>query len=190
MMRLKNMEMIRLMPDFLQSERFVRAFCKAADEQFQKISCELKSALIYVDIDGLPENILDMLAHDLHVDFYRADFDIEKKRELVRSAARLHGIKGTNAAIEELIDTLFGDGEVEEWFQYGGEPYHFRVWSANISISTTNIDEFMAAINSVKRESAWLDGVFIRIAATCNTHVGVVVHTGEFLSTKAVNVNG
>ena len=188
MMRLDNVEMIRLAPGFMRDDNFVRAFCEAADEQFRKLADELRGALIYVDADQLPEHILDAVAHDLHVDYYNAGDDIEIKRRLVAASGQRHAAKGTNPAIEELMGIVFGDGEVEEWFQYDGRPGYFKVWTSNISATTTHVDKFMDMLQSVKRGGAFLDGVFIRITATCGIYIGVVTHIAKFYTTEVVNL--
>ena len=39
----------------------------------------------------------------------------------------MHRYKGTKYAIEEIFKTLNIVGNVEEWFNYGGKPYYFKV---------------------------------------------------------------
>ena len=188
MMRLTDVEMLKLTPQFMRDDDFVRAFCAAADIQFRKLAHEMRSALIYADIGMIPEHILDALAHDLHVDYYNAGDSLEKKRLLVKASGQQHAMKGTVPAVEQLMQILFGDGIVEEWFKYGGQPGRFRVWTSNISATTTHFEEFVAMLQTVKRLSAHLDGIFVRISASCDIYVGVVTHIGEYYTGKVVNL--
>ncbi len=43
----------------------------------------------------------------------------------------VHTFRGTPYAVEQVIQTYFGDGEVSEWFEYGGQPGMFKVVTTN-----------------------------------------------------------
>ncbi|MFQ9474035.1 MAG: phage tail protein [Oscillospiraceae bacterium] len=35
---------------------------------------------------------------------------------------------GTPAAVNRIIETIFETGYIEEWYEYDGEPHHFRAY--------------------------------------------------------------
>jgi len=78
-------------------------------------------------IDELDETILDYLAVELRTPAYNDAFPLDTKRELIRGTLPFYAQLGTVAAVEWIMRTLVGNGTVEEWFEYGGEPYCFRV---------------------------------------------------------------
>ena len=90
-------------------------------------SGEIRNNIIYARIDELDEAALDVLAHDLHVDWYDFNYPIEVKRATIRDSIKIHRRLGTKYAVETALGNVFPGTKVEEWFEYGGEPYFFRV---------------------------------------------------------------
>lgn len=80
-------------------------------------------------IDELPEELVDLLAWQFHVDYDEPlGLDLDKKRALVKNSFSWHRRKGTKSVLEEIIRILnFEDFKIEEWYVYGGEPYFFRL---------------------------------------------------------------
>lgn len=78
-------------------------------------------------IDELDERILNYLAVELRTPAYDDSFPLETKRELIKGTLPFYAQLGTVAAVEWIIRTLVGNGTVEEWFEYDGNPYCFRV---------------------------------------------------------------
>ena len=66
---------------------------------------------------------------------------------------------GTKAAVESLCCDIFGDATVSEWYEYGGKAGYFKVTTTNSAVTEQNVAEFRAAVEAVKRLSAWLEGV-------------------------------
>ena len=83
--------------------------------------------IIYARIDELDEQTLDVLAYDLHVDWYDYSYPIEVKRQTIRDSVRVHRRLGTKYAVETALGAVFPGTRVQEWFEYGGEPYMFKV---------------------------------------------------------------
>jgi len=148
----------------MQMDSTTKAFCATLGPQFQQLSTEIISCLIYSRIDVLEDQILDELAWQMHVDFYDTDLTVDKKRLLIKNSLKWHKTKGTPAAVNEVINTVFNTGEVKEWFEYGGDPYTFRVVIENEIIEIPKIYELSNAINSVKNMRSHLEcyyGYFI-----------------------------
>lgn len=152
-----------VIPSSIASDPQIQAMIKALDPELQSVSRDTREALIYSRIDELPEDVIDLLAWQFHVDFYEpAALPVEVKRRLVKTAIPVHRRKGTKWAVEELCGTIFGDTSVRPWFEYGGEPYHF-----NISIDTTLAtqeawEKFFLALEVTKSARDWLDEVEMR----------------------------
>jgi phage tail protein, P2 protein I family len=70
---------------------------------------------------------LPFIAWGLHVDFWRDTLPEQVKRDLISGAYEWHRIEGTFGAIRRICDAVFGETQVQAWFEYGGEPYGFRV---------------------------------------------------------------
>ncbi|MBQ3448118.1 MAG: phage tail protein I, partial [Synergistaceae bacterium] len=79
--------------------------------------------------DELPENVIDLLAWQWHVDFYEPELPIETKRALVLDSIRWHRKKGTKAAIVSALGKLGFVPTIKEWYEteLQSEPHTFSV---------------------------------------------------------------
>lgn len=77
--------------------------------------------------DRCPTTHLHILALTYSVDVWKPEWPEATKRAVIKAAPAVHRLKGTRAALTTAIGA-FGFGiRVEEWFQYGGAPYTFRL---------------------------------------------------------------
>lgn len=131
-------------------------------------------------VDSLDERTLDYLAVELRTPAYEDSLPLETKRTLIKGTLPFYAKLGTPAAVDWVTNAIFGNGGMEEWFEYGGEPHHFRIYingSYNI-FSIEKIEEYIRAIFTVKRLSSWLDKVIVTISFPPSTiHVGGGVGT-------------
>ncbi len=82
---------------------------------------------IFPKIDALSEDVLDILAYDLKVDWYEPEADVQYKRKAIKECMLVHKYKGTKYAVETALHSMFKSAEVKEWFEYSGEPFHFTI---------------------------------------------------------------
>lgn len=183
---LEQIKLIDLVPPNLRSDPKVSAAAAALDQQLQPVTQLIPSVAILHHIDTLPDEWIDELAWQWRAPFYDATLTIEQKRELVKNALAWHRRRGTPSAVEELIATVFGSGEVQEWFEYGGEPGYFRVRTSDPSATTTKAEAFLAAIDSVKNARSWLEAIEITTSATMNLRFGFAVHIGKTTTVRQV----
>ena len=67
---------------------------------------------------------------------------------------------GTPAAVNRIIETIFETGYIEEWYEYDGEPHHFRAYVGDGGeVGPGELEEFRRVLSSVKRLSSWLDDI-------------------------------
>ncbi len=155
---LKDSKLSTTLPTSILTESIELA-SNASDSAFNRL---LKGMLkVHIDAGTADENTLDHMAVEMHADFYDRNFDISIKRQLVKDAYLYKFYKGTPFAVERLIKTVYGVGEVKEWFEYGGQPYHFRVYTKNRTKIEENQEKFMQAIGSVKNLRSFLDDIII-----------------------------
>ena len=113
-------------PNLLQDEN-IKALVESIEPEFEKVKQEIISVLIYPRIDELNEEVLDLLAYQFHIEGYDLATTIEEKRNLIKKAVELHRYKGTKYALLEVLKALNLEGDVKEWYEYGGQPYRFKV---------------------------------------------------------------
>lgn len=153
---------------------------QTVDREMHLVSDNVILALIYARIDELAEDVVDNLAVQLHVDFYDYSLALDKKRAVVKQSIARHQIKGTKAAVEQVIRTVFNQGHVQEWFEYSGSPYHFRVDAIESDgIDAETINSVVKAVNSVKNVRSWLDGLGFYRRINQSRYRGCIVTAGK-----------
>lgn len=175
-MRLSDIEFVRLLPQFMRDDDAVKGLAAGIDAIIPKLAASLSLLPTWDCIDYLPEDELDALAQELNILWYSSSADIGTKRELIKNSDRVYAHLGTKWAVENVIQAYFGDGYVREWYEYGGTPGTFRVYSGNPTVTGERLAEFINVLNKVKRHSAKLDGVYITLSGDMALSAGVAVH--------------
>lgn len=150
------------LPEPLKRDPKMKAFAAAVTEQMLTVSGNIDNVLIYSRIDELPEEMIDILAYDMHVDWYDYSYPLDVKRKLLKSSVKVHKKMGTKYATETAIRAIYPDSKIKEWFEYGGKHHCFRVilnaGDRNVKI---DMDDMVKKINLYKRLSAHLDSINI-----------------------------
>jgi phage tail P2-like protein len=103
------------------------------------------------------ETLIDLLAWQFHVDFYEPGLPVKIKRELVLKSLDWHYRKGTPSVVEEIVSTVFSRAKIEEWYEYGGRPYRFRIATEEQKPDSDAVRKLIRAVNSVKNTRSFLD---------------------------------
>ena len=122
-----SIDFTRSLPPVLKDDPKMIALGRAIAEQLQITARQIRQNIIYARIDELDEQTLDILAYDLHVDWYDHSYPIEVKRQTIKDSVKIHRRLGTKYAVETALGAVFPGTRVEEWFEYDGDPYTFRV---------------------------------------------------------------
>ncbi len=152
-------------PPNLLNDPIIRALLEATDPELQKVKEQIINVIIYPRIDEIEdESLLDLLAWQFHVEGYDLAKTIEEKRNLIKNAIELHRYKGTPYAVKKVLSTLNLGGVVREWFEYGGEPYRFKLdlffeelVKHGITLTPEVQEKLLDLINSYKNERSWLE---------------------------------
>jgi len=155
---LHELSLADILPGNLLQDPQLYAAAMALDGEFQAVTADIEQCLLLPRLDVLPEDVLDLLAWQWHVDFYEPiGMSIETKRNMIRRSVAWHRIKGTPAAVEMVLDAVFDESRVVEWFEYGGRAYHFNVQTTWPEITRTEIARLRRAIFCAKNVRSWLD---------------------------------
>ena len=159
-----NYGLLDIVPENLLEDKHIRKITEVIDAALKDIYPETAYPALISRIDELDSDTIDSLAWQWHVDFYDQNLSLNKRRALVKNSIRWHIKKGTKAAVEEMVQTVFESGRVTEWFEYGGEPYHFKIDLLSAPrIVQEDLEKVVRVINSVKNTRSWLDSLgFIR----------------------------
>lgn len=149
-----------IMPASVMGSPEAKALSHALQQACRLLYRYSQRLYIYASLDEQPEEVVDLLALELRTQYYRNTLDLETKRRLVKNTLVWHMGAGTPEAVEELVATVFGEGEVEEWFEYGGQPYCFKVRTDAI-LTEGMADYFSKMIRQVKNARSHIDSVEI-----------------------------
>ena len=148
-----------IMPENLLADNNIRNIVEVIDERLKDSYKQTAYPAIISRIDELDSDILDSLAWQYNVDFYDPAINVENKRKLIRESIAWHRLKGTSAAVNQLVSAVFGPSWTKEWFEYGGKPYHFRVVTENVTTDKAQLKLMYDAIYVAKNVRSVLDNI-------------------------------
>lgn len=169
--------MMSVYPSVLNKDKLFNALGQVAAEAIGKAFIDSDKAGVYTRIDQLDEGILDILARDFNISWYDFNYSLQTKRRVIAAAFSVQRKLGTKGAMEKAICAIWPNSSVEEWFDYGGNPYYFRVLveantddDGNEEIHFDRIDK---TVQLYKNERSWLQDGQVVLKITC----GIVIET-------------
>ena len=100
-----------------------------------------------------PLHALPSLAADKLVPDWSSDDSEQEQRDTADNSWRVHQRAGTIAAIAESMKGLSAEITIDKWFEYGGQPYHFRIMALTTRALDTALAERIARrVDDVKSE--------------------------------------
>lgn len=177
MIKLTDARLTDALPKTLAEQPWVQALAEASRKMRRRVMAYADRTRPFCDIDEASEEALDALAVELQTPLYKNDYPLTVKRQIVKNSMLYYIRSGTRGAVEELLADIYQGADVEEWFEYGGEPNYFRV-AIDISRTTVPVAEMTPAeleswLYSVKRASSALESLsyMIRHAITIGCKV-------------------
>lgn len=163
MIKLTDARLTDALPKTLAEQPWVQALAEASRKMRRRVMAYADRTRLFCDIDEASEEALDALAVELQTPLYKDDYPLTVKRQIVKNSMLYYIRSGTRGAVEELLADIYQGAEVEEWFEYGGEPNYFRV-AIDISRTTVPVAEMTPAelegwLYSVKRASSALESL-------------------------------
>ena len=100
------------------------------DELFSRFQDLDVNCLLTNLFDEVDESALIHLAEQFHITGNEGWLNCQtekERRELLKNSLKLHKFRGTKYALVRVLNILGLNGNVNEWFEYGGKPYHFKI---------------------------------------------------------------
>lgn len=161
MIKLRDGRITDILPYNLSSQLETQALAYALHRQIEKL-CKLADKVKFLTaIQEAPNEILDYLAIELRTPCYKMEYSLEVKRNLVLSTLPYYMKLGTTYMVNSIIQTIFGNGHIVEFFEADLEPHHFMVNIKGAEPTSRPTAEFREVLEEVKRKSQWLDAVFL-----------------------------
>lgn len=173
---------LKLLPHSLKFDPFTVAMVEALEIQMLQLREEFEEVADLIRITTQNEQLIDFIAFEKHVDFYQG-LSTEEKRNVVKGALRIHAKKGTKYALQQIFEMLFLKGDVREWFEYGGDPYYFKVEILEVSnkgISDELLSLLDMLIATYKNNRSWIEVLNVYLTSKGNKlYFGAYTLTGE-----------
>lgn len=136
------------------------AYCYALDRLFQKTVMYSKKIGIWTDIKNTESKWYDYMATCIRTPYYRSDYSDEQKRKLIEGTLLTYKYAGSRRAVENMLINIFGEARFVPWYEYEGEPYHFKVVVSK-KPSKEDKDLFTRMLKRVKSAREIIDEVDI-----------------------------
>lgn len=178
---LSNVSLIDVMPANLTSDPKIYSLCKAIDALNQVVTSAISSVSVLDNLGNQTSDITDLLAFEQRTPFYDQSLSLDVRQGLVQNTGKVNSVKGTKGAIEEIASLVFGDSWVDEWFQYGADPYYFRVnvEASQQGASEDDLAKLQLIIENLKNARSFLDVINIYLTSKCKAYFGAGLTTGE-----------
>ncbi len=155
---LKEADFFSTFPAALRQDEKMYALGKLISEELHITANEAEKNIIYAKTDSLPETLLDILAYDLHIDWYDYNCPKDIKKELIKSGIKVHQKLGTKCAVQTVLQDIYKTSKIEEWFEYNGRPFYFRP-VIGIEAGQEEVNIFLKYLKLVKNARSWLDAI-------------------------------
>ena len=181
-----SLSLSSIAPSSITQDPHITSIIQSLDPQLQEISQASLEPLILARIDELPEGVLDLLAWQLHADFYDLAATLSMKREAVKSSILWHMHKGTQWAILEALRQIDIKAEFVHWHDSGDSPYTFKLKAvvAGDFYRTQGRDKLIASIRRAVEESKSARSYMTALETRMEFRedIGLYVGTSQLLS--------
>lgn len=160
---LTDLNLLKLFPENFRDNVDIKCYASAFNKIYPKFIEKIVRIRLFSRIESLNSDECDFMAHELNVDFYEQSWDITQKRNALYKAFYFKVYKGTAKVISDYIANVYNSAQIQEWFEYNGLQYHFKIVIKNINVAIDDIliDSFERIIQKLKPLSRKCDSVEI-----------------------------
>lgn len=144
------------------------------------------AAVLVCLVERQSDLVLEYLAWEHHIDFWERATTREAKIAMINACYDAHRYKGTRYGMEQLFTLLDAPGAVAEWFEYGGDPYYFRVdlvWRGR-PWEPSSPDTVLDLIERLKNVRSWLDRLRVIPETTGATRTASVAWSATTITVR------
>lgn len=170
-MYIQDAKLIDIVPPFLRDDQTVRGLCAAADAMYKYLMDAVYIAWWRKYIDQLDSKYIDTLAHLIGIEWYDDGADLQLKRYVLKNYKNIVSITGTPEAVRIAIEGIFDEAEVIEWPEYGGQPFHFKLY-VDSQFTEDNTKRFKSIVRAMKNVRSVMDSLDTMRSACVHTYVG------------------
>ena len=174
-MRMQDVDLLKLLPIFMREDPAVTGLARGSNETIKALAARIALLSRWDKIDSMDHAELDELAWERNILWYESMASLEAKRKIVRESDQVYATLGTKWAIESMLSAYFDEVRVSEWYEYGGQPHHFKITSSDPSMMGSKKEKFLYLLEIVKRKSSWLESVHITMTGQLPIYTGIII---------------
>lgn len=178
-MNAPEIQLTNLLPVWMQDDITAAGMAYAVGNQLKAVAAEISLVGVFSRIPTMEPELLDEMAWGLNIPEYRSEYGPDVKRRLVQTAIQTHRLRGTKAAVEKVVTEIFGDGWVEEWFEYDGAAYQFKIHTSNIGAVNADAAAFDHAVKNTKNLRSVLEEIVIEASGQIKLYAAAVMRVQE-----------
>lgn len=150
----------KIFPENLKKYKNLRTLAIEFENSFKEnIVSNIDKLAIYKNLELQSDEVLSELAWQYAIDNWQENLPREVKINLIKNAYWAHAKKGTRVAVTENLKKLNYPIKVQEWYEYGGKPFTFKVFTTHISSNPSWIDDLMYIIDKYKNCRSIVDAI-------------------------------
>jgi len=184
MINLHQNTLLREIPDNLLRDEKVKHLANSLQQSLDNM-LEWADKINYrMNLEVLSDEIIEHLLWENHITVNEG-LELATTREqrinLIKHSIELHRLKGTPAALEMVFRLINVDCRLQEWFEYGGDPYHFKlaIMVQDKSLNEENLKLLTKLVMEYKNVRSWLEAIHIYLASVSPTYIGTCTIFGE-----------
>lgn len=166
----------------IENECFAYAF----DRQIKKLHALAQKLTIWSDIDNADPKYYDHMAITIRAPYYKSEYGKKQKLKLIKAALESRIYAGTMKSVEDLLSRSILNAKFVPWYDYGGEPYHFKIETSDDPKEEARA-LFANMLQRVKAARSIIDGVEIDHSPLENTvfiGIGIGQHRTAHIHNK------
>lgn len=152
-------EIKHFVPKFIMADKNGYALAKAIEAGLQMANDIINTGVKTLsDLDFMPEWRLDELAKEYGLILYDSTQPVAVKRQWIKDSNDFFKKFGTPNMLKQYLEAYFDSVQIQEWWEYNGVPYHFKVIVSG-EYSAEKDSWCKAAIEKAKNLRSFLDEV-------------------------------
>ena len=175
-MTLQETSLIDLLPECMRDDRIIKGFAAAWDYIQQEALLKMPLINLFDNLELLTDSQLDQVAASMIIPWYNTEYEKEKKINLIRHYEKTCFKLGTNGSIRDVATDIFGDAEVQDWYQYDAPQFRFKI-IADLGDYTTEqaLAKLTRMVRDIKPAKATLSSVEFTVHIDGDINIGVAI---------------
>jgi len=158
MIDLYDVQMLDILPEPMRDLPKVRALSYAYLNAQRRVLDMISASQVVSGTSRLDIDVIDALAAEEASPYYD-DSASEATRRKDYANTMLNFLQlGTKAAVNRMVRDVFSSGSASEWFEYGGDPFHFRIYISE-DLTTEQVEELQKLLETVSNARSELDEI-------------------------------